>query len=234
MTFQGGNFGEDAHDEARQPPQDPQTPPFGSDFTPPAYAEQPPAEARPNAPYYPPQPGPVPPWDPPPPGYPPPSQPPPSQRPPSGYGPPGYPDPPPYGGPSYPPAPPQYGPSYPPAAYGGGGYGGPSGYASPYDPYHPYQSRAHETNGMATGSLVTSIAGLVLGLPLTFFCYLGPLIPIVGIVLGVVALNQIKQTNQRGHGLAVAGIVIGAIALVLLALVVLAVMASMVNSHSLS
>jgi uncharacterized membrane protein len=87
---------------------------------------------------------------------------------------------------------------------------------------------------MATGSLITSITGLVLGLPLTVFCWLGVLIPIVGIVLGVVGLNQIKQTHQQGRGLAIAGIVIGGVALVLLALVAIAVMASMVNPPSTS
>jgi uncharacterized membrane protein len=34
---------------------------------------------------------------------------------------------------------------------------------------------------------------------------------IVGIVLGVIALNQIKQTNQYGRGLAIAGIAVGAV-----------------------
>lgn len=210
MTVQGGNFGEEAHDEAKRPPQGPQARPFGQDFIPPAYAEQPPA---PNAPSYPPRSGPVPPWDPPPPGYPP-----------SGYGPPRYPDPPPYGAPSYPPPPPpQFGPSYPPPGYGGGGYGGPPVYPGPYD---PYQSRLHETNGLAIGSLVTSIAGVVLGIPLSLFCWLGVLIPIVGAVLGGVALNQIKRTGQQGRGLAIAGIAVGATAAVLLVIFVIAVMAA--------
>lgn len=37
---------------------------------------------------------------------------------------------------------------------------------------------------------------------------------IIGIVLGVVAINQIKKTRQGGHGLAVAGIVVGVASLV--------------------
>ncbi|WP_422225416.1 DUF4190 domain-containing protein [Mycobacterium sp.] len=217
MTVQGGNFGEDAHDDAKQPPQGPHARPFGQDFIPPAYAERPPAQPEPNAPHYPPQSGPVPPWDPPPPGYPLPSQPP------SGYGPPRYPDPPPYGAPSYPPPPPPFGPSYPPPGYGGGGYGGPPLYPGPYD---PYQSRSQETNGLAIGSLITSIAGVVLGIPLSLFCWLGVLIPIVGAALGAVALNQIKRTGQQGRGLAIAGIAVGATAAVLLVIFVIAVMAA--------
>lgn len=211
MTGQGGNFGEEAHDEPRQPPQDPQARSFGQDFIPPAYAGQPTAQPGPNAPYYPPQSGPVPPWDPQPTEYP--AQ---SQPPPSGYGPPGYPDLRPYGPPSYPPQPPPYGPSYPPPGYSGGGYGAPPTYPGPYDPYYPYQPRSHDTNGLAIGSLATSIAGIVLGIPLTMFCFLGVPIPIVGVVLGVVALNQIKRTNQQGRGLAVGGIAVGAVTLVLM------------------
>lgn len=229
MTFQGGNFGEEAHDEARQPPQGQQPHQFGQDFIPPAYAGQSPAQPEPNFPQYPPQPGPVPPWDQPPAGYGLPSQPPTSQPPTSGYGPPRYPEPPPYGGPSYPPAAPQYGPSYPSPGYGGGGYGGPPGYPGSYDPYHPYQSRSQETNGMAIGSLVTSIAGVFLGIPLSLVCWLGVLIPVVGAVLGAVALNQINRTGQQGRGLAIAGIAVGAIVAVLLVIIVIAVMAAVTS-----
>jgi hypothetical protein len=88
-----------------------------------------------------------------------------------------------YGAP-YPPPPPQYG--APPAGYPsyGGAYSAPAG-----------------TNGMAIASLVSSVAGIAC-------CGIGA---IVGLVLGIVALNQIKQTNQDGRGLAIAGIVIGGI-----------------------
>jgi hypothetical protein len=131
--------------------------------------------------------------------------------------------------PEYPPPPrpaPPYGypPPYQGSAMGYGGpreYGGPPGYPSVYD---PYQVSLPETNGLAVGSLVTSIAGVVLGIPLTLFCYLGLLIPIVGIVLGAMALNQIKRTNQQGRGLAIAGIAVGAIAVVLLVVLVIVVM----------
>ena len=59
------------------------------------------------------------------------------------------------------------------------------------------------TNGLAVASLVCSVAGIVpffFGIP----C-------VVGIVLGFVARNQIRQTGgaQPGRGLAVAGIAVG-------------------------
>lgn len=51
---------------------------------------------------------------------------------------------------------------------------------------------------------MASIVGLL--------CSLGS---IIGIVLGIVALNQIKQRGQTGHGLAVAGIIVGATTLII-------------------
>lgn len=117
--------------------------------------------------------------------------------------------------PPYPPTPPQYG--GPPPGYGQPYPGGPGGYAGPPppwypDPYDPYRAvRPTGTNPLAIASLVTSI----MGFPLLFVCYIGIGGWIAGIVLGIVALGQIKQTQQDGYGLAVAGIAVGAGALLL-------------------
>jgi Domain of unknown function (DUF4190) len=59
-------------------------------------------------------------------------------------------------------------------------------------------------NGMAVASLVCSLFG--------WLCFVGPLF---GLIFGFVALNQIRQTGQRGRGLALAGIVVGGILVVL-------------------
>jgi hypothetical protein len=118
------------------------------------------------------------------------------------YPPPTYGPPPPYG--AQPAPEPQYG--YPPAPPG---YGGPPPYGTPYDPYLAYQGSSYKTNGLAIASLITSIAGAVLGIPMAFFCYVGLAIPVVGAVLGAVALTQIRRTHQPGRGLAISGIVIG-------------------------
>ena len=64
---------------------------------------------------------------------------------------------------------------------------------------------------MAIGSLVASI----IGVPLFFACFTGAIAAMVGIVLGVIALNQIKQSGEQGRGFAIAGIVIGGIVLAL-------------------
>jgi hypothetical protein len=126
-----------------------------------------------------------------------------------------HPDRPSYG---YPP-PPHGGPT----GYGGGppGYGRPPGYPPPYDPYLAYQAyppNPHQTNGLAIASLITSLAGIVIGILLG--C-LGVLIPLVGVVLGAVALNQIKRTHQQGRGLAIAGIAVGSVTAALLLLIMI-------------
>lgn len=81
-------------------------------------------------------------------------------------------------------------------------------YAGPYQPwgqgYSPY-NRPVPFNGLA-------IAALVLGI----LCFL----PAVGLVLGIVALVQIKRRGERGKGMAVAGMVMSSIGVVLLALTV--------------
>lgn len=38
---------------------------------------------------------------------------------------------------------------------------------------------------------------------------------VIAIVLGAIALNQIKKTGEKGRGLALAGIIIGAVSIVL-------------------
>jgi hypothetical protein len=106
------------------------------------------------------------------------------------YPPPGYQQPP-YPPPGYP----QMG--YPPAGYPppySGGYG--------YDPYA--QNRPAGTNGKAIAALVTSLAGL-------FFCGVPS---IVGFILGIIAMRETKATGQDGHGMALAGVIVGALAVV--------------------
>jgi Domain of unknown function (DUF4190) len=121
------------------------------------------------------------------------------------YGTPGnYPPPPPYG------AAPGYGPppGYPPPGYGAPGYGAPGygapGYGAPgygAPGYPAYGAQPTKTNVLAIASLVASVVSL---------CGIGS---IAGIILGVVAINQIKVSGESGRGLALAGIVVGAVTL---------------------
>jgi|KBSSwiStaDraftv2_1062776.scaffolds.fasta_scaffold131005_3 hypothetical protein len=117
-----------------------------------------------------------------------------------GYPPPPYPGPPGYGASSYPP-PQQYGtPQYgtPPPGYGPP----PTGYPAPE--YSAYGQPAQKTNSMAIASIVASCIGVLCGIG-----------SIVGIALGIVAMNQIKQTREGGHGLAIAGIAVGGVTLLI-------------------
>ncbi|MFE7719570.1 DUF4190 domain-containing protein [Nocardia rhizosphaerihabitans] len=95
------------------------------------------------------------------------------------------------------PSAPQYPQPQQPPAYGaypaGGGY-------QPYGGFPPPQG----TNGLAIGALVSSLVGLCTCIG-----------SIVGIVLGIMALNQIKERGGEGRGMALAGIWIGAITIVL-------------------
>lgn len=95
-----------------------------------------------------------------------------------------------------------------PAPYG---QSPPYGQSAPYGPYGPppYQTwgqgyspfnRPAPVNGLA-------IASLVLGV----LCF----VPAVGLVLGVIALVQIRKRGERGRGLAVGGAVLSTVGLVL-------------------
>ncbi len=115
------------------------------------------------------------------------------------------------GNPGEPADPSSYGQFPPPAHPAQNAFG--AGYGQPYDggwPPNPLDDGPPQrpgTNTMAIASLVTSIVG--------FAPFCGGVLSIVGIVLGAVALSQIKETPQDGYGLAVAGIVVGVATLII-------------------
>lgn len=114
--------------------------------------------------------------------------------------------------PGYPPPPGDY---PPPGGYQpGGGYQPPGGYPPPPQGYgYPAPGYGYPpppsstTNPMAIASLVSSLVGWVCGIG-----------PILGIVFGLIALNQIKQTGQGGRGLALAGTIIGGVGVAIMLL----------------
>jgi len=88
----------------------------------------------------------------------------------------------------------------------------PAGPVGPPALYHPsgyYPVPSQPTNGLAGGSLVCSIIGLLM-----------PLLLIPGVIMGHVAREQIRKGNQRGDGMAVAGLVIGYLGAVFWALII--------------
>ena len=78
----------------------------------------------------------------------------------------------------------------------------------PWQPPAPplVSRRTQPSQGLALASMITSIAGVVLG-----GC-LGPIPGIVGLVMGLIALSQIKKSpeNVGGKPFATAGVIIGA------------------------
>ncbi|MCH5672868.1 DUF4190 domain-containing protein [Streptomyces gilvus] len=91
-------------------------------------------------------------------------------------------------------------PPYPPGPYGAQGP-----YAQPY-PYQPWgqgyspYNRPAPVNGLAVASLVLGILCCV---------------PAAGLLLGLIALGQIRRTGERGRGMAVAGSVLSSLGVAL-------------------
>ena len=79
-----------------------------------------------------------------------------------------------------------------------------------YQGYAPAPALAPtKTNGLAIAALVSS-----------FF------ISLLGIILGHIALNQIKTTGEGGRGLAIAALVIGYVSIALAVILIVVVMAA--------
>jgi hypothetical protein len=75
-------------------------------------------------------------------------------------------------------------------------------------------------NGLAIGSMVTSIVAM---LAVCFYGVGGVVLGPVGAILGHVARRQIRERNQDGEGMAMAGVIVGWIATALGVLVVAAI-----------
>lgn len=88
----------------------------------------------------------------------------------------------------------------------------PLGQPPHYPDSYQYPPMRRPTNGFAIASLVLGIVGVVFALPsLGIFVFMT--IPsVLALVFGYIARNQIKQYDQDGSGMAVAGIVLGWVA----------------------
>lgn len=107
--------------------------------------------------------------------------------------------------------------------YGQPGFPAYPGQNAGYPGYPAQQSTG--TNGLAIASLVTGI----LAFPLVCIPFLGiatPLLAIAAIILGIIGINQTKQSGQQGRGMAIAGIVLGALYLVLFVIGVIVLIAT--------
>jgi len=81
----------------------------------------------------------------------------------------------------------------------------------------PYVAGTKRSEGMAIASMITGIAGLLLA-----GCF-GPIPGIVAVVLGLIALSQIKKSPEKfgGKPYATAGVIIGAVSILFYALILL-------------
>ena len=70
-----------------------------------------------------------------------------------------------------------------------------------------------KTNGMAIASMVLGIVSI----PLSCCCYIGVIPGILAIVFGVLSRKEIQKSlgNQKGDGMALAGLILGAVGLLL-------------------
>jgi hypothetical protein len=92
---------------------------------------------------------------------------------------------------------------------------------TPYgQPSAPGWGQPRKTNGLAIAALVCGIGQLLLGI----------LAGIPGIILGFVALSQIRRTGDNGRGMAIAGIVLGFIGIALFVILIVAI--AVAGSHA--
>jgi hypothetical protein len=87
-------------------------------------------------------------------------------------------------------------PAYQPPVYQAPGYQQP-GYQQPGYPPQGYAQAGYAPAGPRTNTL--AIVALILGF----------VVPLGGIICGHIALGQIKRTGEGGHGLALAGAILG-------------------------
>jgi Domain of unknown function (DUF4190) len=103
----------------------------------------------------------------------------------------------------------------------GAGYGQPGGYSQPgpygqpgayqAGPYGPYTRVGRRTNPLAIASLCLGIGQVIAWI----------LAGIPAIVLGFMALNQIRRTGEDGRGMAITGIVLGFVGIIGMALFII-------------
>jgi hypothetical protein len=76
------------------------------------------------------------------------------------------------------------------------------------------------TNTTAIVSLAAGIGSFVAHIPIPGFG--GGTVALIAVVTGYIARGQIRETGEKGMGMATAGMIIGAVHLAILALVVIA------------
>ena len=89
-------------------------------------------------------------------------------------------------------------------------YPQPGTYGYPASPQfqHDYAAVPRHTNSLAIAALCCGVGQ----------CLAGPLASIPAIILGTMSIKQIRETGEEGHGMAVAGLVLGIVGTLLFVL----------------
>ena len=82
-----------------------------------------------------------------------------------------------------------------------------------YQPAQPYQGGGAQNYGQPQSQKTNLLAILSLVGAFVF--------PLAGLILGIIALKQIKQTGEQGRGLALAGIIISAVYMVVVVIIMI-------------
>ncbi|KQS17296.1 DUF4190 domain-containing protein [Frigoribacterium sp. Leaf186] len=77
-----------------------------------------------------------------------------------------------------------------------------------------------QSAGSAARYNVLSIVGFILAFVFS----------LAGLIVSLIALSQIKKTGERGHGLALAGVILSAVFIILSIVYVVAVVPALMNS----
>lgn len=96
-----------------------------------------------------------------------------------------------------------------PVLNGGANYGAPADYSNNYNQGYGAPVKA-PGSGFALASLILGIAAIV-----TCWFGIGGLFGLVGLILGIVAINKLRKTPGAGKGMAITGIILGALGLVI-------------------
>jgi hypothetical protein len=92
--------------------------------------------------------------------------------------------------------------------------------SQPLPPVQPV-SPTSKTNTLALVSLIVALAPIIL-IFIPYLNCISLLCPIAAIILGIIGLTQVNKTMQRGKGMAIAGIIIGAFWIVLVPIILIA------------
>lgn len=89
-------------------------------------------------------------------------------------------------------------------------------------PWRPPPPPPYPTSGQQSLAVTSMVLGIV-SMTIGWCCYLGVLTSPIAIVLGIIALSQIKNDPKKnsGKGMAIAGVVTGGLYFVLLGLIVI-------------